>query len=74
MPAEHSPKTLNKGYLIEKEDKSSGNKSLGCMSGYNCFWLVEKDPGISHVQLNKMSWFLPVNFSETCFWGLCVER
>lgn len=74
MPAEHSPKTLNKGYLIEKEDKSGGNRSPGSVSGYNCFWLVEKDPGILHVQRNKMSWFLPEDCTETCFRGLCVGR
>lgn len=29
MPAEHSPKTLNKDYMIEKEDKS-GWKQESC--------------------------------------------
>lgn len=74
MPAECSLETLNKGYLIEKDDKSGGSKSLGNVSGYNCFWLVEKGPGILHVLLNKMSWFLPENFTATCFRGLCMGR
>lgn len=74
VPAEHSPKILNKGYVIEKEDKSDRSKSLGKVSGYNSFWLVEKDPEILQVQLSKMSWFLPENFTETCFHGLCVRR
>lgn len=43
MPAEHSPETLNKGYLIEKEDKSGESKSLVNVPGYNCFQLMEKD-------------------------------